>query len=585
MSWIGDLVLLFQREKIDLPTRNATMPWQVLAEHAHWQLLIQPSTTEWKGFPLLSGKGEGWHYWLCGECYGVSPGNEHRFLLDVLTGQQPYEALNGHCFLCAWHESTQYWHLWTNRFATFHVYLGYDGKRTTVGTYAKAVSATASSKRLDWLGLTSFFICGFFLQDRTQYEDVRILRPATHLVLDENGQCCQEERTWNWTYQPDRGRSYNDTIAEFNYHFQTVMNEQLSDGRVAIPISGGLDSRSTVAAINEESRGRVWAYSYGYTTNSIETKIARQIAQARQLPFESFTIAPYLFNQLPQIMEAVEGFQDVTQCRQASILTQLQEHADYVIAAHWGDVWFDDMGLLAEATLSTEAFITYAWKKMAKKGGQWLLTHLCGPQLATASPEKLVRELMAEELSQVAHLSEPDFRMKAFKTWQWSARWTTGSIRMYQPAAFPRLPFYDTRLADFFATVPSAYVAGRQMQIDYLKQNAPDLARIPWQVYQANLYQYRHFNTWLLPLRAVRKGWRILTGRKVIERNWEVQFLNPGGEQKLAHWLLQPGLRLHEYLPVSMVQDLLTQFHAEPVAYGYAVAMLLTFSAWLELNK
>ena len=61
---------------------------------------------------------------------------------------------------------------------------------------------------------------------------------------------------------------------------------------------------------------------------------------------------------------------------------------------------------------------------------------------------------------------------------------------MYQAGAFPRLPFYDTRLADFFATVPTAFVKGRRLQIDYLKRFAPDLARIKWQAYDTNLYRY-----------------------------------------------------------------------------------------------
>ena len=33
-----------------------------------------------------------------------------------------------------------------------------------------------------------------------------------------------------------------------------------------------------------------------------------------------------------------------------------------------------------------------------------------------------------------------------------SFRWTTTSLRMFQAAAFPRLPFYDTRMADFFSS-------------------------------------------------------------------------------------------------------------------------------------
>ena len=70
---------------------------------------------------------------------------------------------------------------------------------------------------------------------------------------------------------------------------------------------------------------------------------------------------------------------------------------------------------------------------------------------------------------------------------------------MFQPGAFPRLPFYDTRLSDFFCTVPSEFVSQRRLQIDYLKNFAPDLARIKWQVYDTNLYRHQHFQRGWFP--------------------------------------------------------------------------------------
>ena len=155
---------------------------------------------------------------------------------------------------------------------------------------------------------------------------------------------------------------------------------------------------------------------------------------------------------------------------------------------------------------------------------------------------------------------------------------------MFQAAAYPRLPFYDTRLADFFGTVPSEFVSKRRLQIDYLKRYAPDLARIKWQVYDTNLFRYHSFNTWLLPKRAVKKAWWLLRGKPVIERNWEVQFLNPQGRRGLEHWLLRPGLRLHEFFPPAALAGLLQDFCQDPLAQkrGYTVSMLLTFSVWLE---
>jgi hypothetical protein len=124
----------------------------------------------------------------------------------------------------------------------------------------------------------------------------------------------------------------------------------------------------------------------------------------------------------------------------------------------------------------------------------------------------------------------------------------------------------------------------RKFQIEYIKRCGPDLARVPWQAYyDANLYEYLHFNTWLLPRRALNKLGRLLSGRQVIERNWELQFLNPRGRQGLQDWLLTPGLKLHNFVSRANLTTFLADFFAAPdAANGYAASMLLTFSAWLE---
>ncbi|MFQ5568388.1 MAG: asparagine synthase-related protein, partial [Rhodothermales bacterium] len=478
------------------------------------------------------------------------------------------------------------WHLWTNRFGTVHVYYASDGQRAALGTFFPAVAAAASDRRLDWVGITGFFGSGFFPQDRTFYQDVRILRPASHYVFDDQGILQRERRYWNWWHRPDSHRSYDDTVAEFGSLFGEVMRDQAREGRLALPISGGLDSRSTVAALTRkdtESQAPIWAYSYGYMDDSVETRIARRIAGARHLPLRRFTIKPYLFDQLDRVLAAVEGFQDVTQCRQAFVSDELAQEADYVVAAHWGDVWLDDMGVAAQHQPSgQDDLLRHALNKMLKRGRHWLLEHVCRPHL-DEEPDTVLREMVRDELARVEHLEDAGFRMKAFKTDQWSFRWTLASLRMFQPGAFPRLPFYDTRLTDFFCSVPSEYVRGRRLQIDYLKRFAPDLAGITWQAWDANLYRYQHFNTWMLPKRALKKAWRLLVRRRVVQRNWEVQFLNEQGRQGLEHWLVRPGLRLHDLVQPPATQRLLDDFYNEPgAANGYTVSMLLTFSAWLE---
>ncbi len=296
-------------------------------------------------------------------------------------------------------------------------------------------------------------------------------------------------------------------------------------------------------------------------------------------------IGRYLFDRLPAVLGCVEGFQDVTQARQAAVTHLLAGRADAVIAAHWGDVWLDDMGV-SNADTDPPAVAAHAFKKVAKRGRDWLLREVVAPHVAGEDPGKIARGFVERELEPLGGIADPDFRVKAFKTEQWSFRWTLASLRMYQAGAFPKLPFYDTRMGDFFATVPTEHVRGRRLQIDYLKRFAPDLARITWQAYGTDLYWQRHFHTWLLPWRAARKAVRLLRGRPPsAERNWEIQFSGPGS-QRLREALLAKGARLHELVEPRRIEALLEDFSRSPLeeGRGYTVSMLLTLSGWLEAN-
>jgi hypothetical protein len=613
-TWVGDFVVEFASGK-PLTRRAFKEEWERTVGHPTWAVWQQAPGIDWKGFPLLEVPLPGWRAWLLGNLTGHNSNeNNVTSVTRILSDEQSGPLLNGHALLWAWEEAREQWHVWTNRFGTLQAYYGQHGNSAALGSCFDAVARLASARDLDWEAVSGFFGFGFFPQDRTFLRNVRILRPATHYVFDARGNEIKAERYWHWKHEPNRQRSYEDTVQQFGELFHEVMSGLLRSGpqttndqpptgrRIALPISGGLDSRCTIAAIdsdrlstlNAQSSTQLWAYSYGYSEDSVETRIARQVAATRGLPFEAFTIKPYLFDRLAHILAAVEGFQDVTQCRQAFVADELAQHADYVIAAHWGDVWLDDMGLVGgrpqdlgsvvSSQLSNSQVAEHTLSKMAKNGRAWLLENVCAPRLGKENPEGLSRDFVEAGLKPLQHIQDADFRVKAFKTDNWSFRWTLASLRMFQAAAFPRLPFYDTRLADFFCTVPSEFVAGRRLQIDYLKRFAPDLAGIKWQPYGADLFHYQDFNPLDLPKRAAGRLWRTLSGKQVIERNWEAQFGGERGEAGLKHWLLQPGLRLHEFVSKEKVQTLLDSFRAEPLKHGrgYTVSMLLTFSAWLE---
>jgi asparagine synthase (glutamine-hydrolysing) len=578
-QFTGDLLLIFNQNSLVLRGRNSSGPPEVLAQQNEWTLYSFPQSSRWKGYPFVNFSFDEWQVWIVGEIYGAGDSNRASKRVKDAIQQHNLSSLNGHYLLLAWNSQKREWNIWTNRLATIHAYYGESKNGAVIGTCFGSVARTAGNFDYDEYGLLGFFAFGFFPENRTYYKNVRILRPSTHEIFNSSGTLISSKRYWNWSFQPDHQRSYDDTVTEFASVLRDVMADLCQNGKIAIPISGGLDSRSAVAAAPS---GELWSFSYGYTSDSTETKIARQIAAARNIRFEAFTIKSYLMELLPYITEAVEGFQDLTQTRQAAVNDQLRSNADYVIAAHWGDVWLDAFGLPEKQT--EDEMISHAMKKFRKKGNNWLLENVCPSFVKNESYENILAQMMRDELRKLNSIQDADFWLKALKTEQWSFRWTISSLRAYQLAVFPRLPFYDNRIIDFFNTVPSSFVKHRRLQIDFLKRFAADLARITWQVYDANLFHYQHFKTWLLPKRVLRKAQRAISRGPVYQRNWEVQFLSDSGRKNLRQYLSNgPGFKVEQFVSAQKVDNLLNEFFASPSPQtGYPVSMLLTFAAWLE---
>ena len=551
-------------------------PWRAAGAHAGaWSAWIAADAA--RGL-VQTRTVAPWSVWLVGELARydalAAPADPlGAFVLDLRNGKPHAAALDGHFVLFAWNADAREWHVWTDRFATMHAYVGHGARGAALGTFHPAVSRSVEASKLDWLGLSGFFAMGFFPEDRTHFEEVRIVRPATHLVCDARRARTREERYWQWHHDPSRAPAFDDAVDEFGARLARVLHAETARGRVAVPISGGLDSRTTVAMLAPADRP-LWSYSYGYGAGSVETRIARRVAAARALPFDAFCVPEYLFDRMDDVLAATEGFNDITQSRQVGVSAEVAAHADAVIAAHWGDVWLDDTGGGGE---------TAAAHKMMQGGRRWLLDTIAAPRLG-ADPEAEARGSIARELARIPAIPDDDFRLKAFKTDGWSFRWTSVGVRAFALGAFPRLPFYDSAMAEFFCTLPRAYVRDRRLQVEWLKRRAPDLARITWQAHDADLHTYRFANSLLLPKRALKKAWRLATGARVVERNWEVQLLSPAGRTRLRDALVSRGRRLHEFVSPAAIEMLLIDFFARPLEEkrGYTVSMLLTFSEWLE---
>ncbi len=387
---------------------RSNQPWQLAHDFGSAQVWTTAPDESWHGFPLAIHEDEQWLILALGEFFGTQP--------TWPASMEVPNSLNGHFLVLAYQKQLRKWHVLTNRLGSMHAYLSRGGSSTAIGTFSPAVASTVGDRSLDWPAIGGFLKFGFFLGENTYWKNTKVIGPATHLVLDEKGTVVSNTRYWQWQYEPDQTLSPDAAVKEFGEIFNEVLLEMSSNKNLALPLSGGLDSRSTLAVLGKPDLAGAQAlfpFSYGYAENSVETRIARQLAEKRHLPIKTWTVQPYLFDKLDQVMASVEGFQDITQCRQVFVVDELGQNADYVLAAHWGDVWLDSMGFIGQRLPSRAELSQEILHKYKKKDSENLLA-----LFQDVLPAQLDESLQAEietSLEGLSEIHEKDFMVKAWK--------------------------------------------------------------------------------------------------------------------------------------------------------------------------
>ncbi len=527
-----------------------------------------------------------WTLWASGDVFAYRDRPAHalqRFAQDLTEEAADPANLDMHAVVIGWDERRRQVHVWVDRMGTTHVYLGGRPGRRRLGTPFSAV-AEHSAGDLDWVGITGFCGFGFYPADRTPLEDVRILRPATHTVLDESGHLVTERRYWNWSYDPVP-RSDDDLVDGFREVWRKTLARQTAGHSPIIPVSGGLDSRTIVADLTGEDSvlGDVQPalFTYGYSRNSVEIRIAKKVARARQMEIESAVVEPYLFDRLDDITGAIEGFVSLTLPRQVGASELIAPLGDRVVGGHWGDVWFDSSHVPPSHSGQSDDLTDVAFSQFAKRGREWLFDNICRPHLGGQNPDDLLRDVLSEELARIPDLGDTDMRLKALKTEQWSFRWTLAGIRAYHLARPTLLPFYGNDIVDFFMGVPSDLVEGRLLQIRCIQRHHRDLSRVQWQASGLPLCSHRWDPFLAICRRASSRAARYLRSRAPVERNWEVQYAPSTTLLSHARSLTTPESSPAQIVDDSVLQSCVRAFVRRPeppVAHPLDVMMTLRTS-------
>lgn len=451
--------------------------------------------------------------------------------------------------------------------------------KTPIIPAKQSFAKTVAPAELDHRAICIFAATGFFLDNDTYWKNKKVLPPASENTLDDNGFLIESKPWFQWHYSP-RNISFETALEEFTQLFEQIIAEQIKDNKAILPLSGGLDSRTQAVAF-AKLKNPVTAYSYSFKGGFNESGIGKKIAKVCGFDFKEFTIEPgYLWPKLEELASINQCYSDFTHPRQMAILEQLKTMEGIFSLGHWGDVLFDRG---APEGTSHDQLMPLILKKVVKKGGMELARALWEQWNLEGDFQTYLKERITTLLNKI-HIDNPSAKFRAFKSLYWAPRWTSVNLSVFEAAHPIALPYYDDRMCQFICTVPEEYLADRKLQIAYIKQQSPKLAKITWEAQRPyNLYTFEKNRTpHNLPYRITNKLKRELKsklGKPYIQRNWELQFLGMENDEKLQEWLFSENL--HPFISKPLIARFYNNFKTgDAVKYSHPLSMLLTLAVW-----
>jgi asparagine synthase (glutamine-hydrolysing) len=189
-------------------------------------------------------------------------------------GLESFAQLNGSFVIALYDLDSHELLLVNDRFSSHPLFYYYDGQQVIFGTQLRPLLRFQDlPRRLDLQAVFEFFALQCVLQDRTFYQDVKVLASASVLRFRDGGLCFDQYWKMRYTNENRPERYYVEALADA--FPKAVTRRTRGDHHMGILLSGGLDSRGVLAADDENKISM--AFTLGDFENR-ELEIARKVA-------------------------------------------------------------------------------------------------------------------------------------------------------------------------------------------------------------------------------------------------------------------------------------------------------------------
>ena len=376
-------------------------------------------------------------------------------------------------------------------------------------------------KELNEEAVADFFAFGEILGDKTFFKGIEVLPPASIFIYKNNGKSSIKQY-WNFNYKPDYNKSEDEFIDDVVKTFKEAVEIRMEDDyRYSVSLSGGLDSRSIVAAIEESARKNVLAFTFG-PLDCDEVNIAKKVSSKAGTTHNVMEITPEMIidNAEKEIFYS-DGMDYIGVSYIPPIYKFIKEDNR--------DIVLD--GLAFDLTLGG----SYLTKRIINANKNELFKMLYHRQRHLFSEVEFDKLFVDSYYHQIKDIPLRSFK-KQFNTVKEShpgnhcdhftlrnhvRRWTVGGHILTRTCIENSVPTYDNAIMDVILKIPPELRLNHRIYRKFLKKLSSELAQIPYDhtmVSAAAPLMLWRIGSMYLRIKRKFKGiiWRVSKGKVII---------------------------------------------------------------------
>jgi asparagine synthase (glutamine-hydrolysing) len=442
-------------------------------------------------------------------------------------------------------------------------------------------------KQIDERSIAEFFSFEFVLGDKTFFESIKVLPPASILTLEHNQ--LTMEQYWKPSFNDqDSFAVKEEDLEKMEKVICEAVGRQIEPSEsVGLFLSGGLDSRTILAAANRKGHS-IPTYTFG-EKGCEDERIAKQVAQTLNCPNYFFQLSPdYLKEWARKGVWSTEGMNNCLNFHGVEILPRVRQKSRIMLYGLEGNTWlgFLSLSLLEFLFLKDEnKFIRRFFHKLNSPFPEEVQTRLFQKEF-----HRRVRGLAFQSLKESLKLIDYQANLNKvyhFLVTEKDRRLTILGAIVDHDFVDYRLPFYDYDFVDFAQSIPPKQRTLARFYRRFITKRFPEVARIPYQrtglpvssgTLKVLVKRAREISFEKLKYKVLRSNVRPLRSYGNTD-DW----LRHQLKDFLIETLLNRKALSREYLNPSFIEDILRQHLSGKQNLSRQIGLLLTFELWHQL--